>query len=313
MSLDNVNGAEMKSFIRKAKQSNDVGSRSGRIDALQQISDLGKELLDALNVQDESMYEIMGEYDSVTNEMEKLQQEYDAQTEKAENYATSLEDIDDRIAELEGKIDGGEELTEDETRELEWLYKQRGTVADDVDDTNGNIKTLGGDLQSANTKLDGFNQTLVDIEDKMDGYTEAGAELKGAARDIGRSGMVNNFESAGTGNDALKRNESSWGWADDKGGANKTQKGLKRAGYTGMNDGAGGKSFTYHDNEGGGYKAQYDANAYGIGGKLRDLTARTWSYGQTVETASKDMKQRSEDVQEHKKIKPEESGDTSGS
>ncbi len=142
--------------------------------------------------------------------------------------------------------------------------------------------------------MDSYGKLLDDITEKMDGYAEAGDKVKEAASTYGRSDMAENLEEGGNSN-ALKRNESMWGRGWLTGAKNnKTQKLVERMGYSGMGDGGSAGDMTYHDDEYGGYHAEYDVMQYGIGGKLRDLTAKTWSYGKTVNTASNDMKNRAE-------------------
>lgn len=327
MSLGNVNGKDIKTQIHSIASSGNAGSRKGRIEILEKVSELGKELLDALNSQDENLVELENDYDDIFEQFEELDNEIKAAEEKAQGIADGITDIDEEIADLEAKKANGEELSDFDQTRLEYLYKVKSGKQEDASDENSHLTDLAGKKSTVGAKLDGFGALLNDITEKMDGYAEAGDEVKDAAHTYGRSNMAENMEKNGG---ALKRNESMWGKTaiHSVGGSviggsiggifgpvgfivgaviggvggivtgattkNDTEKYVERMGYRGMGDGGEGSNMTYHDDEYGGYHAEYDVMQYGIGGKLRDLTAKTWSYGKTVNTASNDMKNRAE-------------------
>lgn len=294
MSLGNVNGKDIKTQIHSIASSGNAGSRKGRIEILEKVSELGKELLDALNSQDENLVELEHDYDDMLEQFEELDNEIQAAEEKAQGIADGITDIDEEIADLEAKKANGEELSDFDQTRLEYLYKVRSGKQEDANDERSHLTDLAGKKSTFASKMDSYDKLLDDITEKMDGYAEAGDKVKEAASTYGRSGMAKNLEEGGNSN-ALKRNESMWGrgWLTDAKN-NKTQKLVERMGYSGMGDGGSAGDMTYHDDEYGGYHAEYDVMQYGIGGKLRDLTAKTWSYGKTVNTASNDMKNRAE-------------------
>lgn len=341
MSLGNVNGAEIKSQINSIKTSGDCGSRKGRIEVLEQVSALGKEILDALNEKDENLVEIEGDYDDILAEVE----EFDAKIEEAEGQAKGItgdiEGIDEEIAAFEERIANGEELSEFDQARLEYLYQSRSNRQSDADNTNSSLDELTQQRSGSSAKLDKYNALLSELTETMDDYADAGDEVRQAAHDVGRPGMADNIEKNGG---AIKRNESMWGreFIYGAGGAaigglfgpvggtvastklgvvgaagsklikNDTEKYVERMGWTGMEDGGEGYNMTYHDDENGGYHAAYDVKQYGIGGKLRQLTAQTLSYGKTVNTAANDMKQRAEELDGKRKLPEEDEGVNGG-
>jgi hypothetical protein len=299
MSIEGVNGKSIKSEIQSIAKSGDAGSRSGRIDILKQISELGKEILNAINTKDETLVEMEGGYEDLVKEMNDLQKEIDDAEERVESSNTKIEQIDEKIAELEEKAENGEELTDQEKRELEYYHKLRDVKTDNAKDADGKIKDLNGKLSGYNPKLKSYNDLLDDIMGTMDDYADAGIEIKDSAKTFGRSGMAENLEKDGG---AMKRNESSWiSLASMFGMKNDTEELVDRMGYRGLGDGGKNVDMTYHDDLAGGYVAEYDVMQYGIGGELRDLTAKTWSYGKTVNTAANDMEKRAEDVNKKRK------------
>ena len=304
MSIENV--SEVKTQIQSIKTSGDTGSRDGRIEILKQVSDLGKELLDALNEKDKNLVKIESEYGDVADEFAALEKEMDAATAEAEAVTTNLEDVNARIAELEEKLNTDGELSEDDQADLEYYYQLRANAQQEAEGTNGNLEDVSGKMEGAGAKIEKYREILNDITSTMEDFGQAGEDVKQAAHDVGRPAMADNLEKDGG---ALKRNESCWGselWdvltggitavVRESTGGNDTEQAVARAGLRGMGDGGEGTNMTYHDDVNGGYAAEYDVIQYGIGGELRDLTAKTWSYGKTTITAADDMNTRAGNI-----------------
>ena len=323
MGLGNVNGADMKSKINEIVKAGDTTSRSGRIDILKKISDLGKALLDDINVQDETLVEIEQSYDDIIDEIEELNAEMDAGSKKIDGMAGNVEDINKELAEFNVRLEAGEELSEDELARYRELFQQQNRISYEMNYENKNQKKLQKGQSDYNNKLGQYSEIINNIQETMGGYAEAGDAVRQASHDYGRPHMADNLENKSGGGNALKRNESCWGsgvWdvltlgitaaCRESNGGNKTEQAVADAGLSGMGDGADGTDMTYHDNENGGYHAEYDVMQYGIGGELRDLTAKTWSYGKTVTTASNDMEKRADAFE--KKRNPGEEPPTGG-
>ena len=323
MALGDITG--VKTQISQIKTSGDCGSRNGRIEVLKQVSELGKEILDALNVKDETLVDLEGDFDDILSEVEDLDAEIQAAEETANGLTGDIEDIDAEIAAFEERIANGEELSEFDQARLDYLYQARSGKQTDANDATGKIGDLTQQRSGFSAKLDNYNTLLNDIAETMDDYADAGDEVRQAAHDVGRPGMADNIEKDGG---AIKRNESAWGC--DKGGlfdqltggmitafqlaqgGNDTEQSIARQGLRGMQDGGNGYNMTYHDDTNGGYHAAYDEIQYGIGGELRQLTAQTLSYGRTVNTAANDMKQRAEAYDDKRKLPEEDEGVNGG-
>ena len=343
MSIDKINGDSIKSEIYSIAKSENAGSRSGRIEVLKKISDLGKQILDAINSKDEKLVEIEGSYDELVNEMNELQKEIDSAEDDAKNENIKVEDVNKNIAIYEAKMDRGEEFSDEDRNQLAYYYQLRDSNIYNAKYANSKLNSLTGEASGYAPMLEKYDEILNDIIETMDDYAAAGNEIKQSAHDYGRPHVADNLENKSAGGNALKRNESMWGkevilglggalamnalavGLIGSGGAiltgagggtalggitkNKTDKYIERMGFVGLGDGAGGADMTYHDNIAGGYKTEYDVKQFGIGGELRDLTAKTWSYGKTINTAGNDMKQRAENIDEKHKAKPEENNE----
>ena len=121
MALGNVNGADIKSQIQSIAKSNDAGSRKGRIEILEKVSELGKEILDALNVKDEQLVELEGGYDDMLAEFENLDNEIKAQENKMNGITGGISNIDAEIAELQAKSESEGGLDELDQSRLDYL------------------------------------------------------------------------------------------------------------------------------------------------------------------------------------------------
>ena len=338
MALGNVNGADIKSQIQSIAKSSDAGSRKGRIEILEKVSELGKEILDALNVKDEQLVELEGGYNDMLAEFENLDNEIKAQENKMNGITDGISNIDAEIAELQAKSESEGGLDELDQSRLDYLINLRSGQQSEAEGAGNTVNDLSGKRSDVSGKLDNYTALLDDIAQTMEGYADAGAEVKDAAHRFGRSGMADNIEKNGG---AIKRNESMWGKDALFGVAgtaagfvlggyigaalgatggiiagettkNDTERYVERMGYRGMEDGGNGYNMTYHDDTNGGYHAAYDVIQYGIGGKLRQLTAQTLSYGQTDITAANDMKSRAEAYDSKRKPLDDDGGTSAG-
>ena len=339
MSIENVNRTSMESQIHSIATSGDAGSRKGRIEILEKVIELGREVLDNLNQKDVTLVEVEGELDKVSDDFEELEKQLKEAEGNLEKNKTNLTAQDARIAELERKADSEKGLPEDEQKELDMLYALRAAVLSDANNNSSLIKDLGGQVSEKSAKMESYNNLLSDLVETMSDYADAGDAVKDAASQFGRPKVAENAENV------MKRNESMWGkdwiWgatgAVAVGGAtwgvlaicaagpvgwiaggaalvglgvgalishnssNDTEKLVDRMGYKGLNDGTDGADLTYHDDISGGYKAEFDVMQYNVGGKLRRGTVETYSIGKTVNTAAEDMARRAGEIMDKKK------------
>ena len=298
MAIQKITANDIKTQIHHIIESKG-GKRKGRIEALDEISNIGKNLINNLNDGNKVIYEIDEEIDDIT-------EQYNAMLNDIENYDSERLDAEDEIEAVTAQIEELEskdpaELTEDEREELSVLYQYLDEQTARSDDANKNIGEAENGIEGLSAKRGSYVAELTDTIDAMDEYTEAGKELKNSATSVGRGGM--DVEKA------LERNESSWWVNADKyggifggvaigvavAGGNKTEKYLERTGYEEMDNG-----MTYYDGIDNEYVAKYDViEAKGgnqIGEKLRKATAKTYSYGDTIEFASGDIKKKAEDT-----------------
>ena len=244
-------------------------------------------MINNLNDGNKVIYEIDEEIDDIT-------EQYNAMLNDIENYESEILDAEDEIEAVTAQIEELEskdpaELTEDEREELSVLYQYLDEQTVRSDDANKNIGEAENGIEGLSAKRGSYVAELTDTIDAMDEYTEAGKELKNSATSVGRGGM--DVEKA------MERNETSW-WnffSVDINQKTQAEKYLERTGYEEMDDG-----MTYYDGIDNEYVAKYDViEAKGgnqIGGKLRKATAKTYSYGDTIEFASGDIKKKAEDT-----------------
>lgn len=286
MAIQKITANDIKTQIHHIIESKG-GKRKDRIEALDEISNIGKNLINNLNDGNKVIYEIDEEIDDIT-------EQYNAMLNDIENYESEILDAEDEIEAVTAQIEELEskdpaELTEDEREELSVLYQYLDEQTARSDDANRNIGEAENGIEGLSAKRGSYVAELTDTIDAMDEYTEAGKELKNSATSVGRGGM--DVEKA------LERNETGW-WnffSVDINQKTQAEKYLERTGYEEMDDG-----MTYYDDIDNEYVAKYDViEAKGgnqIGGKLRKATAKTYSYGDTIEFASGDIKKKAEDT-----------------
>lgn len=291
MSLDKISADDIKTQIHNIFKSHDY-NRKGRIDILDEISDLGKELIGNLNSADKTIYEIQGEMDDVIEEYDKIMQEIDKARDEFTDSNTSIEQIDARIEELETK--GEENLTDSEKRELEWLRGQRENYQATAENASGQVDSLTGTSQSTIAKLDGFNEQLGDIADATEEYHAAGEQIQSSAKQYGREAVING--------DDLRKQRTSWFnfFSIGNGNGSKYDKYVKASGYEMVGDTVNNTQYTYYDGVEHEFVAEYDVmeqkGGNKIQGALRKSTAKAWSYGQTIQDASNIVNEKAEET-----------------
>lgn len=286
MAIQKITANDIKTQIHHIIESKG-GKRKDRIEALDEISNIGKNLINNLNDGNKVIYEIDEEIDDIT-------EQYNAMLNDIENYESEILDAEDEIEAVTAQIEELEskdpaELTEDEREELSVLYQYLDEQTARSDDANRNIGEAENGIEGLSAKRGSYVAELTDTIDAMDDYTEAGKELKNSATSVGRDMDVEK---------ALERNETSWWLGVERiwrssGNEGKADNYIQRVGYTEKDDG-----MTYYDGVDNEYVAKYDViEAKGgnqIGGKLRKATAKTYSYGDTIEFASGDIKKKAE-------------------
>ena len=288
MAIQKITANDIKTEIHHIIESKS-GKRKDRIEGLNEIANIGKTLINNLNDGNKTIYEIDEEIGDIT-------EQYNAMLADIENYESEILDAEDEIDTVNSQIEELEskdpaELTDEEREELSMLYQYLEEQTARSDNANRSIGDAENGLEGLSAKRGSYVAELTDTIDVMDEYTQAGGVIRDAAKSVGRSNM--DVE------DALERNETSWWNIGDSGvfgwGKSKTEKYLARTGYEEMDDG-----MTYYDGVDNEYVAKYDViEAKGgnqIGGKLRKATAKTYSYGDTIEFASGEIKKKAEDT-----------------
>ena len=358
MSVPHVNSADISNQVLEIFRKNS-NTRSGRIDTLDQISDLAKGIIGNLNDIDDSVYEITDELDNCNEEFERLMQEIDKANSEVESYTITDNALNSEIVTLEQKEEDGT-ITEEEKERLNSLRVQQYQNQKKSNSATGNLNKLTKSSDAISSKISGFSEELDDVTSAMEEYKNAGTIIKESANKYGKKNM--NCEKV------MERNESSWwgnaakyggmvaigGVAVATGGAfagiaigsavstsflglgealigaaigtgagtviglgsgiglsslfgqgRQMQKYLDRAGYTEI----GNNSQVFYDDVNHDYIAEYDAlekkGGNQIQGKMRKATAKTFSYGKTIEVASQNVEQ----VAEQAKLKIKKNDD----
>lgn len=201
MSIENVNGKDIESKLHNIFMNHDT-TRSGKMETLNEISELGKELLADLNTMDSNIYEISEDCDNAFEEAVKKKQEVEDAKDEQDEYYMEILKIDEEIAAFEDRLNNGEELSESEQKRLDDLYTKRGNLQYNADSMNSKLSNLNYDMSSAMGKVGNYNNLLNGIISKMPGYKEAGEKIKDSANEYGKKNM--NCEKA------MERNETSW-------------------------------------------------------------------------------------------------------
>lgn len=339
MSVSKVNPQEISNQILEIFRKNS-NTRSGRMDTLGQISELAKGIINNLNNIDDSVYEITDELEDFNEEYELLMNEIESTNFEIEKNSKSSTALDSEILDLEQKEKEGT-ITEVEAERLNYLRAELQSVVEKSSSLSGNLDKLTSSSSSIASKMSNYSEKLEDITSSMADYKEAGTEIKESANKYGKKNM--NVEKAMERNESSWwGNAAKYGGIAAIGGAGlatggyfiaapvastiaipgavvglgtgiglgtlfgqgkQMQKYLDKAGYTEVGD----NSQVFYDAVNHDYIAEYDVleqkGGNQIGGKMRKATAKTFSYGKTIEVASLDIEQKAE--QAKSKIKNE--------
>ena len=289
MAINKVNAAEIRQKIRQIVNSQDY-DRTGRIEILAKIGDLGKDLINDLNEIDSTIYELTEDFDFDAQEYDAKIQELEDIQEDAQEANLNIEVVNTRINELLEK--GEENLTETERRELAELYLLQEDFLYKSDSIDNQVDPLQNEIYTLSRKKENINAQLREISSAMQGYKEAGAVIKDSAEEHGRPNVAKNSK------DVMERNEGGWFVGLFKKGGKTNNKTERYAETRGLNDNINGDSLTYYDSEKHEYIAEWDIIDKKGGnepeGALRRRTLRAASYGQTIQTASDSVKAKAD-------------------
>lgn len=310
MSVPQINSNDISNQILNIFRANS-NNRSGRIDTLDQISVLAKGIIDSLNTIDDSVAAITSDLENFNEEYESLMLEIERTNSEIENYSNSSDALDSEIEYLEEKEKDGS-ITKEEAEELNSLRAEQQAFLEKSNSANKNLGNLTNSTNSMTSKMSSYSEELENITSTMEEYQNAGTVIKDSANKYGKKNM--NCEKA------MERNESSWwGNAAKYGGiaaigsaggplgtgagiglgllfgqGKQMEKYLDKAGYTEIGD----NSQVFYDAVNHDYIAEYDIlekkGGNQIGGKMRKATAKTFSYGKTIEVASQNIEQIAE-------------------
>lgn len=271
MSIQRITASDIAVEIHTIIKSNG-NSRKERIDSLNDVADLAKELLNGLNNANAEIYEIDENLDNLNEQLLEMEKQLADEQSNLENANLEIGEIDERIEELEEKYPN---LTEDEEAELDALYVSRAGLIADLTESSQTINTVTNTYNNLFNQNSAYVATLTDVVDAMADYSEAGQEIQDSANELGKSNM--NVEKA------LERNETSWLFGRSK----KIDKYIERVGYTEVGE------LSYYDSVDNEFIAKYDLieskGGNSIGGKMRNATAKVYSYGQTIQDASSSL------------------------
>ena len=278
MSIQKITASDITSQIHSAVETNGT-KRKGRIATLNKIAEIGKTLLDGLNAANKEVVDIIDDLDDISEQMEAMERDLLEEQAKLELANNKTKSVDLRIEQLENIP--SEELTPEEQQELQDLYAEKTTHSTSADNATSKMKSLENSSIALSNKISDYSASLNDTIDTIAEYTKASGEIKDKAKEVGKSNM--NVEKA------LKRNEGT-----------KTEDYVKMLDYETL-DGAEVKgAMTYEDTVDNEFVAKYDViEAKGgrqINGKMRKATAKAYSYGQTIEDASAQVKQKAENA-----------------
>lgn len=282
MAVNNVNANEVASEIR-----NIVKDNKKKKDVLNKIAELGENVLNNLNSMDKTVYEIVDDYEACYNEFQEAQEKFEQAETDYNNISGNIDGTNERIAELEEKMNNGE-LTADEKEELKNLYNMLNALNSDSQNSNKLLGTLQSTILNNGNKLQTYNGQLDNIVSQMQDYSEAGTVIKDSANKYGKKNM--NCEQA------MERNETSW-WNFFSGktdGKTQLDRYTNKAGLTEITN------QTFYDDESHEFITEYEVldkkGKNQIRGKKRQGTAKVYSYGKTIESASKILKGKADAV-----------------
>ncbi|MCQ2743635.1 MAG: hypothetical protein MJ230_02405 [bacterium] len=286
MAVNNVNANEVASEIRTIFKDN-----KKKKDVLNKIAELGENVLNNLNSMDKTVYEIVEDYEVCYNEFQEAQEKLEQAETDYNDISGNIDGTNERIAELEEKMNNGE-LTADEKEELKNLYNMLNALNSDSQNSNKLLGTLQSTIYSNGNKLQTYNGQLDNIVSQMQDYSEAGTVIKDSANKYGKKNMKCER--------AMERNETSWWNFFNIKTDGKTQldRYTNKAGLTEITN------QTFYDDESHEFITEYEAlekkGKNQIGGKKRKGTAKVYSYGKTIESASKILKMKADAVKNEK-------------
>ena len=204
----------------------------------------------------------------------------------------NIADLDSRIEDLQSK--DPESLTKEEEEELANLYSEKENSTRESNFFENKINNVQIKLDSIIETNDNRNAKIQEIASVMEDYKEAGDVIKESAEKYGRPVVAKNAKNV------MLRNETMWGDSANVLGqfsGKKLNKYLNTAGYE---TNVGGDRLTYYDNIDHEFIAEFDIlekkGENQVGGELRKQTVRTFSYGQTISTASDEIKKKADGV-----------------
>ncbi len=278
MSIQKITASDITSQIHSAVETNGT-KRKGRIATLNKIAEIGKTLLDGLNAANKEVVDIIEDLDNISEQMEAMERDLLEEQAKLELANNKTKSVDLRIEQL--KNIPPEELTPEEQQELQDLYTEKTTHSTSADNAISKMKSLENSSIALSNKISDYSASLNDTIDTIAEYTEAGGKIKEEAEEVGRSNM--NVDAA------LERNAGK-----------KTENYVKMLDYETLDGAEGKEAMTYEDTVDNEFVAKYDViEAKGgrqINGKMRKATAKAYSYGQTIEDASAQVKQKAENA-----------------
>lgn len=277
MSIQKITASDITSQIHSAVETNGT-KRKGRIATLNKIAEIGKTLLDGLNAANKEVVDIIEDLDNISEQMEAMERDLLEEQAKLELANNKTKSVDLRIEQL--KNIPPEELTPEEQQELQDLYAEKTTHSTSADNATSKMKSLENSSIALSNKISDYSASLNDTIDTIAEYTEAGGKIKEEAKEVGRDMNVEK---------ALKRNAGK-----------KTENYVTMLDYETLNGAEEKGAMTYEDTVGNKFVAKYDViEAKGgrqINGKMRKETAKAYSYGQTIEDASAQVKQKAENA-----------------
>lgn len=185
MGIDGVNLNGIKSEIESIAEAKNGDKK----ETLDEIAKIGKRLIKDLNEADKTVYEIVDDYDESIEEFEAMQAQVAEVNQELNKTGSEIDDVSKRIAELEARIERGEELSEAENNELQSLYASQSELQEYSNKNDKYLGRLTSKADSAGNKINNYNNTLNKISDSMGDYKAAGEELKNASKKYGKKNM----------------------------------------------------------------------------------------------------------------------------
>ena len=201
MSVDGVNGKQIKADLHSIAKEHGVSRRKERIETLEAIAEKGKELLDDLSAMDKTVYDVVDEMDDLMDELEDLEAKQAAAQAKIEVTNKKLGTANERLAVLDEKAQTEDGLTEAEQEEYNRLRASIKDYKYEAKTHNATLGDLAGNVKSLNGKMSDTLYKTNGIAEKMEDYSDAGNEIKASAKKYGRDIDCEKV---------MERNETSW-------------------------------------------------------------------------------------------------------